>query len=87
MPGQPKRSVFDPDPPKVKGVPESQRAKSADSSDTTTTPKPDHEKGLIDSIKGLIASHASTSGNKQETSALDALEKGTADAPGNTTDY
>lgn len=85
MPDQPKRSAFDPDPPKVKGVPESQREKSSDSSDKSTTPN--HEKGLIDSIKGLIASHASTSGNKQEASALSALESGVNDAPGNSADY
>lgn len=47
----------------------------------------DHEKGLVDSVKGMIASHASTSGNQKEASALDALEGGVNDAPGNSTDY
>lgn len=90
MADQPKRSAFDPDPPKVKGVPDSQRAKSADSSDKTTTP--DHEKGLIESIKGLIQQHSSAPGgtlNGKQTSvdsAVDQMSQAVKSAPGSS-DY
>lgn len=89
----PKRSAFDPEPPKVKGVPDSQRAKSADSSDKTTTP--DHEKGLLDSIKGLIKSHmdgAKAPGGEMNgkavsvDSAVDQMSQAVKSAPGSS-DY
>lgn len=56
MADQPKRSAFDPEPAKVKGVPESQRARDPEPKDKGGPP--DHERGLIDSIKGLIENHA-----------------------------
>lgn len=87
MADQPKRSAFDPDSPKVKG------GKSQDSSDKSTTP--DHEKGLIDSIKGLIKQHSQAPGGtntetgKQESTneAVDRMSQAIKDVPGNSTDY
>lgn len=93
MADQPKRSAFDPDPPKVKGVPASDREKSQDSSDKSTTP--DHAKGLLDSIKGLIDEHmkgakapgGTDSEGKQQTvdSAVDQMSQAVKAAPGGTT--
>lgn len=96
MADQPKRSAFDPDPPKVKGVPDSERAKPASTSspgDTTTTP--DHEKGLVESIKGLIKQHMEGGkapggeiGGKAVSvdSAVDQMSQAVKSAPGSS-DY
>lgn len=88
----PKRSVFDPDPPKVKGVPESQRAR--DPEPAKDKGGPDHEKGLIDSIKGLIAKHSQAPGGTDSSGkvvstneAVEAMSGGIKSVPGNTTDY
>lgn len=90
MPDQPKRSVFDPDPPKVKGVPESQREKpsaSQDSSDKSTTPASDHE-GVRSALRKWLGVGGSdpdfVEGGKGVSKAVDDAVKS---APGNTTEY
>lgn len=93
MADQPKRSAFDPAPKPTKGVPDSQREKSQDSSDKSTTP--DHERGLIESIKGLIENHAKGKapggeiGGKAVSvdSAVDQMSQAIKDTPGNSSDY
>lgn len=51
----------------------------------------DHEKGLVDSIKGLIAEHASAPGGTDSSGKMRSVDQAVDDAvngaPGNTTDY
>lgn len=60
-------------------------ATSKDSSDKSQTP--DHETNVIEGIKGLIRQHAGGSANKNEDSALHAMDAGVSSAPGNLADY
>lgn len=62
--------------------PTSTAAPATDTSDTAP-----HEKNIVDGIKGLIRAHSGGSVNKNEDSALQALDRGTSEAPGNNTDY
>lgn len=85
MADQPKRTVT------PRTGPDAGKARSQDSSDTSTTP--DHEKGLIDSIKGLIENHAKgkapggeVDGKQQSVdSAVDQMSQAVKAAPGGTT--
>lgn len=60
-------------------------APTKDSSDKSQTP--DHESSVIEGLKGLIRQHSGGSANKNEDSALAALDRGASEAPGNSTDY
>jgi hypothetical protein len=47
----------------------------------------DHGKNLLDSLKGLIQQHKDPVTNVNERSALDALNKGVSEAPGDSASY
>lgn len=54
--------------------------------------RPAHEQGLLDALKSYVTatgkeSNGGGTGNKSEESAMDAMNKGVSDAPGNSTDY
>jgi hypothetical protein len=84
----PTRSAFAAEEPS-KGKNQSSSAanyKEATNKDNTDK-NADHEGGIIEGIKGLIRQHMGGSANKNEDSALKALDSGVSSAPGNTTDY
>lgn len=84
----PKKSAFDPDPPKVKAVPDSQREKSSDTSTPAAASEPDHVTSLRGSLRKFLGFPEKdpdfVEGGKGVSKAVDDALKTT---PGNTADY
>jgi|GEM_PF-6917129 len=64
-------------------------SKATPAKDGDTESSAGHEQSIIEGIKGLIRHGQSpgTTVNKNERSALDALDSGVSSAPGNSADY
>lgn len=80
----PKKSAFDPDPPKVKAVPDSQREKTTDASTSAAASEPDHVTTLRGSLRKFLGFPEKdpdfVEGGQKVSDAVDAAVKG---APGN----
>lgn len=77
----PKKSAFDPDPPKVKAVPDSQREKTTDASTSAAASEPDHVSSLRSSMRKFLGLSEKdpdfVEGGKGVSQAVDEAVKGT----------